>query len=210
MIGSLPLSKLGLLALLAVVNAALLVVWLGYLEPLSTDLALRHKALRNEAVSLRAPLEKATRDFDQIVRSRAAYEKLLERRFLEPQDRLGAARLLAELRETYGLTSIEYKIAPERVPDDPSAHKSGWAIISTRLTIAMRGMFDTDLIAFTRAVANRLPGQVKPLALSVTRLARPTEGRLAALRDGQPVEFVSGQAVFEWRTLRPLAPEEMR
>lgn len=209
MIGSLPLSKLGLPALLAVVNAALLVVWLGYLEPLSTDLALRHKALRNEAASLRAPLEKATSDFDQIVRSRAAYEKLLERRFLEPQDRLGAARLLAELRGTYGLTSIEYKIAPERVLDDPSAHKSGWAIISTRLTIAMRGMFDTDLIAFTRAVANRLPGQVKLLALSVTRLARPTEGRLAALRDGQPVEFVSGQAVFEWRTLRPLAPEEM-
>lgn len=215
MIGSLPFSlppvfRLGLPAALAVVNVALLALWLGYLGPLAEDLEKQRTAFQIKAASLGSPLAKYTSELDQIERWLEGYEELQGRRFFQPQDRLDAARLFDELRRTYGLTGVSYALEPERMRADPRARKSGWGIISTRMKVGMRGLLDTDLFAFARAVVDRIPGQVKLESLSLTRLAKPTRKSIAALRDGQPVDLVSGGAVFEWRTLRPLSPEEMR
>ncbi len=48
------------------------------------------------------------------------------------------------------------------------------------------------------------PGQVRPLSFSLHKLAPPTEALLGALREGKLVDFVGGELVFEWNTLRPL------
>jgi type II secretory pathway pseudopilin PulG len=103
-----------------------------------------------------------------------------------------------------GLTSIHYQITPEQVLDDRTTRKTGFTIVSTRITIKMLGLFDADLVSFSQAVIDELPGQVRPLSLALQRLTVPTEESLKALREGTLIDFVGGEFVFEWNTLRPL------
>ncbi len=130
------------------------------------------------------------------------------RPFISPQDRLGAARLLEELRETHALSSIVYKIEPERVADDRALRKTGYWVVSTRITVAMQAMFDANIIDFTQAVVERFPGQVRLLSLTLQQLARPTDANLEALRNGDVVDFAASVLVFEWNTLRPIEKKQ--
>ena len=205
MILSKTIGQVRLPVVLAALNVALLAVLLSYLLPLSGDLELRRNNLQNSSMRVRASLDVAAMELEKLAQSGDAYEKLLEGGFLEPQDRLEASKLLDRLREAYGLTSISYEIAPERTFDDPLARNSGFTVASTTISISMDGLLDTDLIEFVRAVVDELPGQVKLVTLILERSSTPTDESLAILRDGRSVDLVTGEAVLEWRVLRPPA-----
>lgn len=198
------LGQILLPVLLAVLNAGFAAVWLLYLEPEGSELEARLKTFERSTRQLRTVLRDKTDQLESMATLGEQYEALVERGFLEPQDRLGASRLLDQLRAVYGLRTIQYQIAPERVFNAPSLRRKGFTIVSSTMTVAMSGLLDTDLIEFCRGVMDEFPGQVRLKSLSLTREASPDDETLATLRDGQLVDFVAGQAVFEWRTLNPL------
>ncbi len=191
-------------ALLAVLNAAFAAVWLLYLEPQASDLEAELKTFERSARQLRIVLGERTDQLESMATFGKQYEALVKRGFLEPQDRLGASKLLDQLRAAYGLRTIQYQIAPERVFNAPAFRQKGFTIVSSTMTVTMSGLLDTDLIEFCRGVMDEFPGQVRLKSLSLMRQARPDDETLATLRDGQLVDFVVGEAVFEWRTLNPL------
>lgn len=190
--------------LLAVLNAGLAAVWLLYLEPKASALEADLKKFERSTRQVRIVLGDRTDQLESMATFGKQYEVLVERGFLKPQDRLGASKLLDQLRAAYGLRAIQYQISPERVIDAPSLRQKGFTIVSSTMTVTMSGLLDTDLIEFCRRVMDEFPGQVRLKSLSLTRQARPDDETLATLRDGRLVDFVVGEAVFEWRTLNPL------
>ena len=199
--------RVGLPVMLAVLNLVLVAVWLGVLAPLTEEFEFRKRATQNATNGLRSQVELTQRNLETMEVSRDRYAALVARGFLDPQDRRGATKLLDKLRADHGLTSIRYEIAPEQVLDDRTTRLTGFAIVSTRISVKMFGLFDADLVEFAQAVIDEFPGQVRPLSFLLQRLTTPTETSLAALREGKLVDFVGGELVFEWNTLRPLVKQ---
>ncbi len=201
-------GKFGLPALLAAINVALLGGWLGYLAPMTEDLTLQKRSMQNATAGLRNRLASRAEELERVAQSRSRYDDLVARGFVSPQDRLGAAKLLEELRETQGLSSIHYEIAPEMLVADRALGNTGFRIVSTKVRVGMQAMFDANIIDFTQAVVERFPGQVRLISLTLQELARPTETTLDALRNGEAIDFATGELVFEWNTLRPIETYE--
>ncbi len=202
------IRKFAVIGLLAAINAALVWLWLGYLDPQVSELGLRAKSLRTMAANIRNAHSVKAKEFERMKQSRSRYDSLLDRGFVSPQDRLGAAKLLEKLRETHGLSSIQYAIAPEKLIDDQTLRNSGYWVVSTRITVSMQAMFDANIIDFTQAVVERFPGQVRLLSLTLQQLARPTDANLEALRNGDVVDFAASELLFEWNTLRPIEKKQ--
>ena len=198
------MRRAGLPIVLALINGALVGAWLGVLAPMTDDFERQKRAVQASNSGLLNQIdidEQALADFEE---NRDQFAGLRDHGFLDPQDRMGAAKLLERLRDIHGLTSIHYEIAPEQVLDDRATRTTGFAIVSTKVTVKMRGLFDADLLEFVQAVVDEFPGQVRPLSISLQKLQAPTEDTLSALRKGELVDFVAGELVFEWNTLRPI------
>ncbi len=198
------LKRVDMPVALAVLNLALVAVWLGVLAPLTEDLEFRKRATQNANSGLRNQIDLTRRTLETMEVSRDRYATLAARGFLDLQDRRGATKLLDKLRANHGLTSITYEISPARVLDDQTTRQTGFAIVSTWVTVRMRGLFDADLLGFTQAIFDEFPGQVRPLSFSLLKLSAPNETTLGTLRKGELVDFVGGELTFEWNTLRPI------
>lgn len=195
--------------LLAALNAVMLVALISFLQPMIDDLDLQYNRQQSQARQLQAKVRSTQRELDLLADSKATFERLLGDGFLDRQNRLAAAKTLERLRGAYGLAGLQYEIRPEARRGDLVPAGQDLSVISTEVSITMRGLLDTDLVAFARAVTDELPGQVRLKSLALQRARTPDEDGLQALRDGQWVSFVQGKAVFEWRTLRfPTAEEE--
>ena len=200
--------KFGAVGLLAAINAGLVGLWLGYLDPQVSELGLRSRSLRTMADGIHNAHGARAEEFERMKKSRNRYNDLLDRGFVSPQDRLGAAKLLEELRETHGLSLIRYEIAPEKLIGDRTLRNTGYWVVSTRITVFMQAMFDTNVIDFAQGVVERFPGQVRVISLTLRQLARPTAEILEALRNGDAVDFAASELVFEWNTLRPIETQQ--
>ena len=201
-------GKFGVPAVLAAINVAFVGLWFGLLDPQLSEIARRSKTLQNMSTGIRNAHDLAAKEFAHMEQNRDRFEDLLDRGFISPQDRLGAARLLEELRETHALSSIQYKIEPERVAGDRALRKASFQMVSTKITVTMEAMFDAYIIDFTQAVVERFPGQVRLHSLTLQQIAQPTEATLDALRNGELVDFAGGELVFEWNTLRPIEKKQ--
>ncbi len=190
---------------LGLLNLVLIGLWFAVLTPELDALDLEMRKLRANTINLHNQVDTNTVALETIDDNRLRFAGLRQRGFIDLQDRIGATKLLDRLREVHGLTSIYYEIAPETLYDDQATRATGFNIVSTRITVRMRGLFDADLLEFTQAIIDEFPGQVRPLSFSLLKLSVPTEAILSSLRKGELVNFVGGELTFEWNTLRPLA-----
>lgn len=189
---------------LSLVNLVLIGQWLTVLSP---DLAANKNQLRSlgaAITSLRHQMDADALILETIDADVRIFTALLGRGMIDPQDRLAATRLLDRLRESHGLSWIQYELAPETLFEDRDARAAGYAIVSTRITIQMSGLYDSDLLNFAQAVIDEIPGHVRPLTFSLKRINAANEENLDSLRQGQTLDFISGEMTFEWNTLRPI------
>ncbi len=189
---------------LGLINIVLIGLWFLVLIPKLDALDLEMRKIRVSNTNLYSQVDTYTQALEAIDENREIYNGLLKRGFFDPQDRLGVTKLLDRLREVHGLTSIHYEVAPETLYDDRATRATGFNIISTRVTVNMRGLFDADILEFSQAIIDEFPGQIRPLSFSLLRLCTPTEETLSLLREGKLVDFVGGELKFEWNTLRPI------
>ena len=194
----------GLPAGLGLINIVLIGLWFLVLTPKLDALDLEMRMVRASNINLRNQADINAQALEAIDVNREIFNDLRKRGFVEPQDRLGVTKLLDRLREVHGLTSIHYEVAPETLYDDRATRATGFNIVSTRVTVNMRGLFDADILEFSQAIIDEFPGQIRPLSFSLLKLSAPTEETLSLLREGRLVDFVSGQLKFEWNTLRPI------
>ena len=192
---------------LGLFNAALAGLWFAVLAPQLDSLDLEMRALRAANFGLRNQIDENSMALETIDENRERYTALNKRGFLDPQDRLGVTKLLDRLREIHGLTSIYYEISPETLIDDRTTRATGFNIVSTKIVVSMRGLFDADLLEFTQAIIDDFPGQVRPISFSLVKMGAPTEAILGLLREGKLVDFIGGELTFEWNTLRPISTE---
>ena len=189
---------------LGVLNLVLIGFWFAVFTPMLDSNDLEMRKLRAHNISLRNQIDENTLALESIDENRERYAGLSKRGFLIPQDRLGATKFLDRLRKVHGLTSIYYQVSPETLYDDRATQATGFNIVTTRIVVTMRGLFDADILEFTQAVIDEFPGQVRPLNFSLSKLSAPTEKTLSLLREGKLVDFISGELTFEWNTLRPV------
>ncbi len=189
---------------LGLVNTVLVGLWFLVLTPSLDTLDLEMRRTRAANINLRNQVDTNVQALEAIDANREIYNGLRKRGFIKLQDRLGVTKLLERLREVHGLTSISYEVAPETIYDDRATRATGFNIISTRVTVNMRGLFDADILEFSQAIIDEFPGQIRPLSFSLLKLSAPTEETLSLLRQGKLVDFVSGQLKFEWNTLLPI------
>lgn len=190
---------------LGLLNLVLIGLWFAVLTPALDAFDLEMRKLRANNINLGNQIDTNTVALETIDDNRLRFAGLRQRGFIDHQNRMGATKLLDRLREVHGLTSIYYEIAPEALYDDRATRATGFNIVSTRITVRMRGLFDADLLEFTQAIIDEFPGQVRPLSFSLLKLSAPTEATLSALRKGELVDFIAGELTFEWNTLRPIA-----
>ena len=179
-------------------------LWFAVLTPEMESLDLEFRQLKAANINFRNQVDLNSQALEAIDENRKIFTGLRERGFIDPQNRLGVTKLLDRLREEHGLTSIYYEVFPETLYDDRATQATGFSIVSTKIKIIMRGLFDADILEFTQAIVDEFPGQVRPLAFSLTKLNEPTETTLRDLREGRLVDFISGELTFEWNTLRPV------
>lgn len=189
---------------LGLINIVLIGLWFLVLTPTLDALYLDMRKVRASNTNLRNQVDTNVQALEAIDANREIYNGLRKRGFIKLQDRLGVTKLLDRLREVYGLTSIYYEVAPETFYDDRVTRATGFNIISTRVTVSMRGLFDADILEFSQAIIDEFPGQIRPLTFSLTKLSSPTEETLSLLRQGKLVDFVGGELKFEWNTLLPI------
>lgn len=189
---------------LGLLNIVLIGLWLAVLTPEIDAADLEMRKFRASIINLRNQIDTVTVDLESIDDNRIKFASLREHGFIDPQNRVGATKLLDRLREIHGLTSIYYEISPETLYDDQATRATGFNIVSTRITVRMRGLFDADLLEFTQSIIDEFPGQIRPLSFSLLKLSAPTEATLNALRKGEQVNFIGGELTFEWNTLRPI------
>ena len=189
---------------LGVINVVLIGFWFLVLTPTLDSLELDMRKVRAGNINLLNQVDTSTQALEAIDENREIYNGLRKRGFVEAQDRLGVTKLMDRLREIHGLTSIYYEVAPETLYDDRATRATGFNIISTRITVRMRALFDADILEFSQAIIDEFPGQIRPLSFSLLKLTAPTEATLSLLRAGRLVDFVSGELTFEWNTLRPI------
>ncbi len=189
---------------LGLLNIVLIGLWLAVLTPEIDAAGLEMRKLRAGNINLRNQIDTVTVALESIDGNRIRFAGLREHGFIEHQNRVGATKLLDRLREIHGLTSIYYEISPETLYDDQATRATGFNIVSTRITVRMRGLFDADLLEFTQSIIDEFPGQIRPLSFSLLKLSTPTEATLNALRKGEQVNFIGGELTFEWNTLRPI------
>ena len=189
---------------LGLFNAVLAGLWFAVLTPELESRDLEMRRLRAGNVSLRNQVDANTLALETIDENRERFIGLSKRGFLTPQNRLGATKFLDRLREVHGLTSIHYEVSPEILYDDRATQATGFNIVTTKIVVTMRGLFDADLLEFTQAIIDEFPGQVRPLEFSLLKLSAPTEATLSLLREGKLVDFVGGELRFEWNTLSPV------
>ena len=179
-------------------------LWFAVLTPEMESLDLEFRRLKAANINFRNQVDLSSQALEAIDENRIKFSSLRERGFIDPQNRLGVTRLLDRLREVHGLTSIYYEVFPETLYDDRATQATGFSIVSTKIKIIMRGLFDADLVEFTQAIIDEFPGQVRPLTFSLEKLSEPTEKALRILREGKLVDFIGGELTFEWNTLRPV------
>lgn len=189
---------------LGLVNTVLVGLWFLVLTPMLDTLDLEMRSARAANINLRNQVDTNVQALEAIDENREIFNGLRKRGFVEPQDRLGVTKLLQRLRAVHGLTSIYYEVAPETFYDDQVTRATGFNIISTRVTVRMRGLFDADILEFSQAIIDEFPGQIRPLTFSLIKLSSPTEATLSLLRQGKLVDFVGGELMFEWNTLLPI------
>lgn len=192
---------------LGLVNIVLIGLWLAVLSPELDALDLEMRKIRVSNINILNQNETNVLALETIDENRQRFAGLRKRGFIGPQNRMGVTKLLDRLREVHGLTSIYYEIAPETLYDDRVTRATGFNIVSTRITVRMRGLFDADLLEFTQAIIDEFPGQIRPLSFSLLKLSAPTEATLGALRKGELVDFIGGELTFEWNTLRPIVKQ---
>lgn len=189
---------------LGLLNLVLIGLWFAVLTPALDALDLEMRKLRANNINLGNQIDTNTVALETIDDNRLRFAGLRQRGFIDHQNRMGATKLLDRLREVHGLTSIYYEVSPEILYDDRATRATGFNIVTTRIVVTMRGLFDADILEFTQAIIDEFPGQVRPLNFSLLKLSAPTEKTLSLLREGKLVDFISGELTFEWNTLRPV------
>jgi hypothetical protein len=195
---------LGSPVLLLVANLALTAIAFQFVDPAREKALINSERLVRETGSLRRQIQKMVRERQLLPQRQKEYEKLLERRFVGPQDRLRAIRVLEDLRKRHKLTKLKYQFAPERDLTDKIAKRNGFKIKATKVSILLRSHLDLDLVDFARDLDKTFPGQVKVESLTIRREIKPTRKILIGIRNGKQIDLVSGAIVFEWRTVEPV------
>ncbi len=152
--------------------------------------------------SLNAERTTVTEDLAYLQANEASYEVLLAHGLLAEQDRLAAARLLEQLRARHRVTALHYSFSPQREAPLGPGRLAQMTLLSTDVTIDMTGVTDLDLLAFARALAEELAGDVRVVAFSLERRPAALPDLLLRLRAGEPVDLVDGRLQLEWRAVR--------
>ena len=192
---------------LGLLNAVLAGLWFAVFTPQIDSLSLDLRRLRAANTSLRSQVDANSLALETIDENRERYNILNKHGFIDPQNRLGATKLMERLRETHGLTSIYYEVSPEVLNDSRELEASGFFLVSTKIIVTMRGLFDADILEFTQSIIDDFPGQIRPISFSMEKIGAPTEDNLSRLREGKLVEIIGGVLTFEWNTLRPIQQE---
>lgn len=201
-------TALGSPLVLLALNLAFAAVAFQFVDPAREETLSDWERLTRQTGSLRRQIQKMARDRKLLPQRQAEYEKLVEKRFVGPQDRLRAIRVLENLRKKHRLTSIKYQFSPERKVQDSVAEANGYMIATTRVSVQLHSFLDSDLIGFTRDLPNRFPGQVRVESLLIKWEKELTRQILIDIRNGKQIDLVSGSVVFDWRTLGPKKKEE--
>jgi len=196
-------TALGSPLVLLALNLAFGAVAFQFVDPAREEALSDWERLLRQTGSLRRQIQKMVRDRKLLPQRQVEYEMLVEKRFVGPQDRLRAIRVLEDLRKKHRLTRIKYQFAPEREVPDSTAEANGFVIATTRVSVLLRSHLDSDLISFTRDLSKRFPGQVRVESLMIKREKKPTRKILVDIRNGKQLDLVSGSVTFEWRTLGP-------
>ena len=135
-----------LLAVSVGATAAIVAASHLYLEKDKRDVGQGATKLREE----KNKLEAVRRERDSLEASSEVFRGLVERGILKEERRIEMVELAAELRNRFGLLSLEYEIAPQRPL--PGASFAAVDILASRVRVRMRAVHEGDALGFLEAL----------------------------------------------------------
>ncbi|MBL8511782.1 MAG: hypothetical protein JNM52_09065 [Betaproteobacteria bacterium] len=177
-------------------------------------------------MDMRARLENAKRERDDVNNSESLYKAVVARGVFATTTRLDLVEALQVLKDRHKLVALEYEIAPQRVLKlAGGANVSAITVLGSRIKLKIRAHHDGDLLAFLDAFP-RLQRGVFPVdrcmmkrssEVQAVRAAEPapasrldddeTPASVAARRLAgttevvQPVASLEAECTLEWITL---------
>ena len=146
----------------------------------------------SELVDARSRLEAIRRERDSLAESSEVFRSLVARGILEEERRLDTVERVADLRNRFGILSLDYEIFPQRRL--PGASFGAVDILASRVKFKMRVVHEGDALGALDALEHSTRG--------ITPVDRCTLRRIEESGPAAQSARVEAECQLEWITLK--------
>lgn len=183
-------------------NGVLGSVWYYWQIP-QRDMAVAEKnTVDGERLKLLKDIEELPKRYEEMKKTEARYEQIIARGFIGDQDRIKARQKLDVLRTQVGLRGITYSISPQdKVDTSRNFSALTHSLVASKLAIKFETLTDLEVRDFIERLRNEYGGLILLTNLKFAHDVDITTENLAELSLKKPVDYVDGEANFEWYSL---------
>jgi len=203
MIETLGKKRVFILGALLVINALLGAIVFMYLVPQEQSTQKSLRSLNSQISTVQTDLTNLRIDFDELEKQRSTYERLVQRGFLNGQDRRAAVRDLEDLDERSGLIFSKISIGGGEIDEHPEALKAEHVVLSSPISVTLEAMDDVDVFNYIHLLSNVFPGHISVDEMVIKREIDVSGDVLRAIASGEEPKMVEGRLELTWRTMMP-------
>lgn len=179
------------------VVAIILGVWAGGREETRNEVRSEVDKLTAESVALQNKLTRAEKALPVYQTLLGTYKGIDI-----PLDRQQAKETIEAMRDEHFLGSLRISISP--LQDMPETKYKNNYVTGVKCTIMLgiEALSDEDVMAFLKAVTEKLPGSIKVTTMTLTRQALPTPDVVNIVAERGHPTFVRADVKLDWRGMK--------
>lgn len=192
-----------ILLVLGVICTILGGVWHQLLVPQHKQLTTEIASIQGERSRLQTEIADLPLRHTALQESEKQYMVLRQRGFFTGQDRIEARARMNLLRDNAGMSGIGYKIEPQEILENTNFVSETDEIVMSKINLEIRSLTDLEALNFIERMQAEFSGLVVLKSFELKRAEEPTQENLQKLSTGEAVDFVTGQASFDWYSIVP-------
>jgi len=206
-----------LLGALAAVNAVLLALIYGVIDPAAETMRSQTGSINQEVAGLKSQIEDARRNMELVAKGTSRFQQIQDRQFIGPQDRLALSKVLEGAKPAGNrFSTLNYQILPEKIVQDPAAANIKHQLVSSPVVLDISAFIDSDLWRYLDVVQNGdpdnknpdlrvgAPGHAKLTKLEVKANQPVTPSLINNVASGSVDRLLTVRAEYTWSNLRPI------
>lgn len=200
-----------ILAILLAINLAIAGIYFFMIEPMRSRSMVSLQQVEGQIGGLQSKISNVKKELEDFKRDKPRYEELNAVGFFNTQDRFQMGRDLDKVQTASGLPGFAYSISEIKEIPNKDAASSKSRLISSRIEVTNAlALVDEDFFRFIDVMTKQFPAHVRLEAFSVMRNKELSADTLGRLRKGDLATVIDAKASFDWLTIVPADPAELK